>query len=195
MCSKGVCVGAITGFGGGTCQDACGADGQPCCMGPGGGGATECSTGLGCIMNKCTACGATGQDCCPNVGGGGATRCDTGNACSMGKCAACGNPGDPCCPAVGGPGNDGCPGPENNCVQGKCQGTLCGVEGQACCEVPDGSPANAECPSLQGTLKCINDKCTACGQVGEPCCIPLGPGGDGCVPQNAMCVSGTCQMM
>jgi hypothetical protein len=169
--------------------------------GGGGGAAPTCATGLGCIMNKCTTCGGKDQACCPGgggMGGGGATRCDTGLSCSTDKCVSCGNPGDICCPAVGGgggPANDGCTGPENNCVMGMCVGTLCGTEGQACCDAPDGSMGNG-CPAtITATLKCINDKCAACGQLDEPCCVPGGPGGDGCIPTNLMCMGGTCKMM
>jgi hypothetical protein len=78
---------------------------------------------------------------------------------------------------------------------GKCEGTLCGTLGEACCDVADGSPGDG-CPSATpNNLKCINDKCAACGQIDAPCCTPQGPMGDGCVPQNAMCDNGTCKAM
>jgi hypothetical protein len=75
---------------------------------------------------------------------------------------------------------------------GKCEGTLCGTVGEACCDAPDGSPGGG-CPTALN--KCVNDKCVTCGAIDEPCCTPQGPMGDGCVPQNATCTNGMCKAM
>lgn len=75
----------------------------------------------------------------------------------------------------------------NNCVAGKCQGTACGVAGEACCPVADGGFGDG-CPGL--TLACISAKCENCGGQGEPCC-PGGGGNGGC-GNNLTCSTGIC---
>jgi hypothetical protein len=51
-----------------TCEgEPCGAPGQDCCEGMGGGGVFfACSGGAGCVDGTCDLCGAEGQACCDN---------------------------------------------------------------------------------------------------------------------------------
>jgi hypothetical protein len=83
-------------------------------------------------------------------------------------------------------GGDGCPGAQNDCVSGTCEGIVCGAVGQDCCPVPDGGEGDG-CPAF-GAI-CVQGSCAACGTAGQPCCPDAG---DGCFGELTCSGNNTC---
>jgi hypothetical protein len=185
------------------CKDGrclCGANGEPCCPGPG--GTRTCAVGNLCAPDpldpakeSCVACGAVDQPCCDGI------RCAAPAVCDATKrCAVCGEENAPCC------GTGACAAPGLVCVRDQfarpttCQS--CGAPGERCCA---GLTCNGDACCVQSAREatcaaagdscygdsCDDGSCGGCGGTGQPCCSVGGK--LLCTAPGATCAGTTCQ--
>jgi hypothetical protein len=151
-----------------TCDAACGANGQPPCV-----GATPSSCQAGTVLNaagtQCATCGGGGDPACA----GGA--CNAGTILSGGECLSCGaanaapQAGGCCAGLTGAITNY--PGGNQICV------SSCGAIGQLpCANGPQGTQ-NGEplggCTQFDAVMVTGSSVCswpTTCGRIGQGCC-------------------------